>query len=95
MIVHSHEPTSAAHIAGDDSVSTPSIWALALGVFSLLTLGLTSIPAIVCGHWALSTAPGTRAASLDRRAALAGLSIGYLGVVLLATTVTTVVRMNS
>ena len=95
MTVHPPEPTNAEPIGADDVVSTPSIWALALGVFSLLTLGLTSIPAIVCGHWALSTPSGPRAASLDRRAAVAGLLIGYVGVMLLATTLTAIVRMNS
>lgn len=95
MILHSPAPTDPAPIGADDIVSTPAIWALALGVFSLLTLGLTSIPAIVCGHWALSNARRPRAASLDRRAAVAGLLIGYVGLMLLATTVTAVVRMNS
>ena len=95
MILHPRAAAHAESITAEEIVSTPSIWALALGVFSLLTLGLTSIPAVVCGHWALANAPGRRAASIDRRAAMAGLLIGYVGVLLLATTVTAVLRMNA
>ena len=79
----------------DEPLSALPIWALALGLFSLLTFGLTSIPAIVCGHRALSDARSGGGGMLARRAAVVGLFVGYAGAMLLATVVTAVVRLQS
>lgn len=75
-----HEPL-AIELVGT-TVPTLSIWAAALGVLCLLTLGLTAIPAIICGHLALQNRSGSEAALFGRRIARAGLIAGYGGVVL-------------
>ncbi len=87
-------PTPAALQDGDDILPALPIWAVALGVFSLLTLGLTSIPAVVCGHRALAGARKRQAGLLERRAAVAGLFVGYLGVLLMASVVAGAVRLQ-
>jgi hypothetical protein len=49
-------------------------------VFALLTFGLTSLPAIICGHLSLAETRRANIGTLARRVALAGLIIGYMGV---------------
>ena len=61
------------------------LWTFALGLFALLTFGLTSVPAIICGHRALAEARGASDESLGRSVALVGLVIGYVGAILLGT----------
>jgi len=59
------------------------IWAFTLGVFALLTFGLTAVPSIICGHLALTRERTRR--SFAKSVALAGLMIGYLGAAILGT----------
>ena len=65
----------------DEELSALTIWSVTLGIFALLTFGLTAVPSIVCGHLALAR---TRA-SFARSVALTGLVIGYLGAAVLGT----------
>jgi Domain of unknown function (DUF4190) len=68
-----------------DDMPTLPLWTFALGLFALLTFGLTSVPAIICGHRALAEARGSSNENLGRSVALIGLVIGYVGAVLLGT----------
>ena len=65
----------------EEQISALSLWAFTLGIFALLTFGLTAIPSIVCGHRALGREKG----SLAKLIARAGLVIGYFGAVLFGT----------
>ena len=87
----SHAASATLNYAADH-VSAASIWAVALGALSLLTLGLTAMPAIVCGYIALAAANKRQAGLLDKRAAVAGLLAGCLGAALLATVIATMLR---
>jgi hypothetical protein len=69
----------------DEELPALPIWAFTLGVFSLLTFGLTALPSIVCGHLALARARNMERGSLTKSVALVGLVIGYVGVAVLAT----------
>lgn len=56
-----------------------AVWSLVLGILSFLTAGLTSLPAVICGHISLKRikqSPGTQSGS---GLAIAGLVTGYLG----------------
>ena len=75
----------------DDLPALP-LWTFTLGVLALLTFGLTSVPAIICGHRALAAARRTSGESLGRYLAVAGLAIGYLGAGLLAAWITVLAR---
>jgi len=75
----------------DDLPALP-LWTFTLGVLALLTFGLTSVPAIICGHRALAAARRPGSESLERYVAVAGLVIGYLGVALLALSITLLAR---
>lgn len=83
----SHARSSALPQADQETVSALPLWTVAFGVFSLLTLGLTSVPAVICGHLALAQSKRRGAGLLEKRATLAGLFIGYLGAILLATVI--------
>ena len=72
----SHLPVSRA----EEELSALPIWTVTLGVFSLLTFGLTAVPSIICGHLAL---PKTRG-SFEKSVTTTGLVIGYLGSAILA-----------
>jgi hypothetical protein len=71
------------------------IWAFTLGVFALLTFGLTAVPSIICGHLALSKAKNTGKASLAKSVAAIGLIIGYVGAAILGTWVVVLARYIS
>jgi hypothetical protein len=76
----------------EEELSALPIWAFTLGIFALLTFGLTAVPSIVCGHLALArTRPSSRG-SLAKSVALVGLVIGYVGVGLLATWIAILAR---
>jgi hypothetical protein len=76
----------------EEELSALPIWAFTLGVFALLTFGLTAVPSIICGHLALArTGPSDRG-SLAKSVALAGLVIGYVGVALLGTWIAILAR---
>ncbi len=55
-----------------------AITALVLGLLSLFTVGLTSLPAIICGHIALSQIKKSAGVVLGKGMAIAGLIMGYL-----------------
>ena len=71
----------------EEQISALSLWAFTLGVFALLTFGLTAIPSIVCGHRALGREKG----SLAKLIARVGLVIGYLGAAVFGTWVAVLV----
>lgn len=80
----SSTPSPTLETAYDDMPTLP-LWTFALGLFAILTFGLTSVPAIICGHRALAEARGSSNESLGRSVAVIGLVIGYVGAVLLGT----------
>ena len=69
----------------EEELSALPIWAFTLGIFALLTFGLTAVPSIVCGHLALARTRTSSRGSLAKSVALVGLVIGYVGVALLGT----------
>jgi Domain of unknown function (DUF4190) len=69
----------------DDELSALPIWAFTLGVFALLTFGLTAVPSIICGHLALARERTRRRRSFAKSVAIAGLVIGYIGAALFGT----------
>lgn len=69
----------------EEELSALPIWAFTLGVFALLTFGLTAVPSIICGHLALARTRNTSRRSLAKSVALVGLVIGYAGAGLLGT----------
>ena len=71
--------------ASEEELSALPIWAFTLGVFALLTFGLTALPSIVCGHLALARAKNASNGSLAKSVALVGLVIGYVGAAVLGT----------
>ena len=76
----------------EEELSALPIWAFTLGVFALLTFGLTAVPSIVCGHLALARTRNSGRGSLAKSVALVGLVIGYAGVALLATWIVVLAR---
>ncbi len=77
--------SSRAFEPAEEELSALPIWAFTLGVFALLTFGLTSVPSIICGHLALARTRNTNRRSLAKSVALVGLVIGYAGAALLGT----------
>jgi hypothetical protein len=69
----------------EEELSALPIWAFTLGVFALLTFGLTAVPSIICGHLALAKARHGARGSLARSVAVVGLVIGYVGAAILGT----------
>ena len=92
MIDYSSSVSPVAFEASHDNVPALPLWTFTLGVLALLTFGLTSVPAIICGHRALAEARRANAESFGRYLAVAGLVIGYLGAVLLAAWITLLAR---
>ena len=76
----------------EEELSALPIWAFTLGVFALLTFGLTAVPSIVCGHLALARTRGSGRESLAKSVALVGLVIGYAGVALLGAWIVVLAR---
>jgi hypothetical protein len=68
------------------------LWAFTLGVFALLTFGLTAVPSIICGHLALARSKGGNKASLGKSVALVGLVIGYVGTAVFGAWIIVMVR---
>lgn len=95
MIDSSSSAAAAGFNAANDDLPTLPLWAFVLGVFSLLTLGLTSVPAIICGHRALAEGSRSNKGSLGRSVALTGLVIGYVGAALLGTWIIVAARLLS
>src|SRR5882724_3912637 len=85
MIDYSSSTSSGAFEPADDDLTTLPVWAFTLGLLAVLTTGLTSVPAIICGHRALAAANGPNDESLGRYMSIIGLVVGYLGAALLGT----------
>jgi Domain of unknown function (DUF4190) len=81
--------------ATDEDLPALPLWTFALGILALLTFGLTSVPAIICGHKALAEASQSNKGSLGRSVALTGLVIGYVGAALLGTWIVVAARLLS
>ena len=79
----------------EEELSALPIWTFTLGVFALLTFGLTSVPSIICGHMALAEARKSTSGSLGKSVAVVGLVIGYAGTALLGTTILFLIRFLS
>ena len=79
----------------EEELSALPIWTFTLGVFALLTFGLTSVPSIICGHLALAEARKNTNGSLGKSVAMTGLVIGYVGAALLGTCILMFVRFLS
>ncbi len=76
----------------EEEVSALPIWAFTLGVFALLTFGLTALPSIVCGHLALARERNGRRQSFAKSVAVAGLVIGYIGTAVFGTWTAIIIR---
>ena len=76
--------------ASEEELSALPIWAFTLGVFALLTFGLTAVPSIICGHLALARERTQR--SFAKSVALTGLVIGYVGVTVFGTWLVVIAR---
>jgi hypothetical protein len=74
---------SAAPAGPEEELSALPIWTFTLGIFALLTFGLTALPSIVCGHLALARTRTAGSGSLAKSVTLTGLVIGYVGVAVL------------
>ena len=62
--------------------SAHAIWSLVLGILSFLCFGLfAGIPAVICGHVARSNIRKSQGALAGGGMALAGLILGYIGIV--------------
>jgi len=92
MIDYSSSASSIGFEASHDDVPALPLWTFTLGILAILTFGLTSVPAIICGHRALAAAKRPGSEALGRYVALSGLVIGYLGAVLLAAWITVLAR---
>ena len=78
------------NLASEEELSALPIWAFTLGVFALLTFGLTAVPSIICGHLALARERTRR--SFAKSVALTGLAIGYVGVAVFGTWLVVIAR---
>ena len=69
-------------LARTAKTSAQAIWSLILGILSFLCFGLfTGIPAVICGHLARSNIRKSQGALTGSGMALAGLILGYIGIV--------------
>ena len=64
-------------------ISALPIWTVTLGLFALLTFGLTAVPSIICGHLARARTGRDIERRFEKSLATVGLVIGYLGTVVL------------
>lgn len=76
----------------EEELSALPIWAFTLGVFGLLTFGLTAVPSIICGHLALTKTKHSKKGSLAKSVALVGLVIGYVGAAIFGTWIAVIAR---
>ncbi len=56
-----------------------AIWSLVLGILAIFSAGLTTIPAVICGHLALGRIKRSAGAQSGGGMAIAGLVTGYVG----------------
>jgi hypothetical protein len=87
--------SSTIFASTDEDLPALPLWTFALGIFALLTFGLTSVPAIICGHKALAGTSKSNKGSLVRSVALVGLVIGYVGAALFGTWIVVAARFLS
>jgi hypothetical protein len=87
--------SSTIFASTDEELPALPLWTFALGILALLTFGLTSVPAIICGHRALAGAGKSNKGSLGRAVAVTGLVIGYVGAALLGTWIIVAARFLS
>ena len=66
-----------------EELSALPIWTVTLGVFALLTFGLTAVPSIICGHLARARTGRDDEWRFERSVATVGLVIGYFGTAIL------------
>jgi hypothetical protein len=66
-----------------EEISALPIWTVTLGVFALLTFGLTAVPSIICGHLARARTGNDDERRFEKSLATVGLVIGYLGTAVL------------
>jgi Domain of unknown function (DUF4190) len=85
MIDSLSSTSSATCEPADNELAALPLWTFTLGVLAVLTFGLTSVPAIICGHRALAETRRLNGESLGRHMALIGLLIGYFALVLFGT----------
>jgi len=71
-------PAAGAHPSAART-SGLAIWSLVLGILALFTAGLTTIPAVICGHLALGRIKRSAGAQSGGGMAIAGLVTGYVG----------------
>jgi hypothetical protein len=81
---------AGSNTRSEEELSALPIWAFTLGVFALLTFGLTAVPSIICGHLALARERTRR--SFAKSVALTGLVIGYLGAAVFGTWTAVLIR---
>lgn len=74
--------SSGIHPSGEEISALP-IWAVTLGVFALLTFGLTAVPSIICGHLARARTSGNEERRFENSIATVGLAVGYFGIAVL------------
>ena len=94
-MIHPSSASSAGIHSPEEELSALPIWAFTLGVFALLTFGLTAVPSIICGHLALARAKDAANGSLAKCVALVGLVIGYVGAAVLGTWIIVMARYLS
>ena len=70
-------------VVNSAKTSAHAIWSLVLGILSLLCFGFfAGIPAVICGHVARSKVKQSQGALTGDGMALAGLILGYVGLVI-------------
>lgn len=87
--------SSATFESTHEDLPALPLWTFALGVLALLTFGLTSVPAIICGHRALADSKMAPGGSLARTVAVSGLVIAYVGAAVLGTWIILLARLLS
>jgi hypothetical protein len=83
-MMNANSPVSSRVLKGpEQELSALPIWTVTLGVFALLTFGLTAVPSIICGHLALSRTRRSNCGSFEKAVTTVGLAIGYIGATVL------------
>jgi len=78
-----HVTPVANAIPGRPKTSTLAVWSLVLGILSLPCFSIFSaIPAVICGHMALSRISYSGGSLAGKGLAIAGLATGYVGIAL-------------
>lgn len=94
-MIDSRSASSSGMHSPEEELPALPIWAFTLGVFALLTFGLTAVPSIICGHLALANTRDVSNRSLAKSVTLVGLVIGYVGAAVLGTWIVLMARYLS